>query len=421
LASRGIAEPRTVAAGHGLTAPGRPFSALRHRDFRVLLFSTMALQVGSWVQTIGQGWLVLHDLGGSATDLGLVALLRGGALLIVSPVGGYLAGRIERRRQLLIYTSGSVVIATLLAVLITTGSIEIWMVYLTAMAAGIVEALAGPIRSLLVYDSVGGEDLTAAVALNALGGNAMRVIGPAIGGALIGLVGTQGAFEVQAVAIALSLVLTWMLRPNYPDPSEAQPGILKSVGGGLSYVAHDRRMLVIVGMAVLPSVLVYPYVTFLPVFARDVLGSDESGYGYLAAAVGLGSLLGGTIVAFTAGRSRMGSPMMWTCFLYASAVGAFTLMRDLWLAVAVLAVAGVFHSMYSAYNSSLMQLQAEPEYRSRVLSLQTMTWGMTPFAALLMGKMIDTWGAPQVVGAWMVAAAGLTLAVAAGSREVRRI
>jgi hypothetical protein len=113
--------------------------------------------------------------------------------------------------------------------------------------------------------------------------------------------------------------------------------------------------------------------------------------------------------------------MLWTCLLYCSAVGAFTLARDLWLAVGILAVAGVFHSMYSAYQASLMQLQAAPEFRSRVLSLQTMMWGSTPFAALLMGQMIDWWGAPHVVGVWMALAATITLAVALLHREARAI
>jgi MFS family permease len=380
----------------------------------------MALQIGSWVQTIGQGWLVLHDLGGSATDLGLVALLRGGALVILSPVGGYMGGRLERRKQLILYTGVSACIAVLLAALLMTDVIAIWMVYCTALAAGVVEAFAGPIRMLLVYDTVGDEDLTNAVALNALGGNAMRVIGPALGGALIGSVGTEGAFQLQAGCLVLSVFLTWRLAASPPGPPEGE-GMLRSVVDGLGYVLRDRRMLLIVGMAVLPSVLVYPYVTFLPVFARDVLDSDETGYGYLAAAVGLGSLLGGAIVATTAGRGRMGPPMMWTCLLYCASVGAFTLTRDLYLAVGALTVAGVFHSMYAAYNSSLMQLQAEPAYRARVMSLQTMTWGLTPFAALLMGAMIDAWSPAPVVGAWMAAATGLTLAITVLSRGLRRI
>jgi len=404
-----------------LIAPGRPLASLRHRDFRFLLASTMALQIGSWVQMIGQGWLVSSDLGGSATDLALVALLRGAFLVFLSPFGGYVAGRFERRRQLMIYTSGSALIAATLAVLVATGTIEIWMVYVTAAAAGIVEALAGPIRSLLVFDTVGPDEMTNAVALNSLGGNAMRVVGPAIGGALIGLIGTEGTFEVQAACLVLAVVLTSRLHRSEPELVENREGVFASVASGLRYVASDRRMALIVGMAILPSVLVYPYVNFLPVFATTVLDSGSQGYGYLAAAVGLGSLLGGAIVAVASNRPRIGPWMMWACFFYAVSVGMFTLTRHLWVAVAVLAVAGIFHSVYAAFNSSLMQMKAAPEYRSRVVSLQTMTWGLTPFAGLLMGAMIDRWGAPHVVGGWMVVAALLTLILAVGSRELRRI
>ncbi|MGE5596595.1 MAG: MFS transporter [Hyphomicrobiales bacterium] len=404
-----------------MTAPGAPLAALRHRDFRVLLLGTMALQIGSWVQTIGQGWLVLHDLHGSATSLGLVALLRGASLLLLSPVGGYLAARFERRRQLVIYTWTSAVIAALLAVLITTDLITLWMVYCTALAAGAVDALAGPIRIVLVYDTVGGEeDLTNAVALNALAGNAMRVIGPAIGGALIGIVGTQGAFQLQAACLLLAGLMAWQLRPSMPDGEEAT-GMFRSIAGGLRYVARDRRMTVIVFMALVPSVIVYPYVTFLPVFAEDVLHSNETGYGFLAAAVGIGSLLGGALVAVGAGRGRLGPRMMWSCFAYCCLILAFSFTRNLWLAVGVLATAGVFHSVYSALNASLMQLKAEAAYRSQVMSLQTMTWGTTPFAALVMGRMIDRWSAPPVVGVWMVIAAVVTLVTLVCSKEMRTV
>src|SRR5688572_26720225 len=187
-----------IPRSRGLTAEGQALASLRHRAFRTLLASNMALQVGSWVQTIGMGWLVINDMGGSASNLATVALLRGASLVLISPVGGYLAGRFDRRNQLLLYNAVSAAVAGALALLVATGDITLWMLYATALIAGAADALAGTNRSMLVYDTVGKEDLTNAVALNALGGNAMRVIGPAIGGGLIGVLGTQGTFQVQA-------------------------------------------------------------------------------------------------------------------------------------------------------------------------------------------------------------------------------
>jgi MFS family permease len=398
-----------------------PLVSLRHRDFRFLLGSSMALQIGSWVQTIGMGWLVLHDLHGNATDLGLVALLRGASMLLLSPVGGHLAGKLERRRQLMIYTGVTASIATLLAVLITSGHISLWVIFITAAVGGVAEALAGPLRTLLVYDAVGGQELTNAVALNALAGNAMRVIGPALGGVLIGTVGTQGAFQAQAVCLVLCIILTSRLRPSRPEEVQSGEGIMRSLAGGLGYVGRDRRMLVVLLMAVIPSMLIYPYVTYLPVFATDVLHSNETGYGYLAAAVGLGALLGGTIVAYTVEGSRMGSKMVWSCLCYCLMVGAFTFSRNLLLSVGLLSVAGVFFSVYSALNSSMIQLLAQREYRSRVVSLLTMTAGITPFSSLLMGRMIDGWGAPPVVAVWVGLGALSALLVGVFSREMRKV
>lgn len=381
----------------------------------------MALQIGSWVQSIGQGWLVFEVLNGNARQLALVALLRGGSMFVVAPFGGYLASKYERRRQLVIYTGLSATIAALLATLIGTGHIAIWMIYGTAAAAGIVEALAGPIRNLLVYDSVKEQHLTNAVALNALGGNAMRVIGPAIGGALIAVVGVQGTFAVQAACLVLSLLLTWMLRPSPPELADMKEGLFRSIGAGVKYVARDGKMLTIVGMGVLPSLLVYPYVTFLPVFASEVLDSNASGYGSLAAAVGLGSLAGGVFAAGWNAKRRMGPGMIWSCLLYSLSVGAFALSGSMALALVALTIAGVFHSVYSALQASLMQLQADPEFRGRVMSLQTMMWGITPFSALLMGALIDVWGAPSVVFGFMMFAAALTLLIGVFSREMRRV
>jgi predicted MFS family arabinose efflux permease len=271
-----------------------------------------------------------------------------------------------------------------------------------------------------VYDTVGKEDLTNAVALNALGGNAMRVIGPAIGGALIGFLGTEGTFQVQAACIIASMALIARL-PKFPPENVESAGMLRSIGSGISYVVRDRRMLLIVAMGLVPSVLVYPYVTFLPVFAKDVMDSDQSAYGLLAAAVGAGSLVGGGIVAATSTRAKMGWTMMWSCALYCATIAAFTLAREVWIGVAILALAGVSHSIYAAMQASLMQLRAAVEYRSQVMSLQTMMWGTTPFAGLLMGRMIDTWSAPPVVFAWVAVAAGMTGLIALGSREIRRI
>ena len=404
----------------GFIRKGGPLASLRHRDFRFLIVSTMLLQVGSWVQTIGQGWLVRHDLNGSATALATVALLRGGSLLLVSPVGGWVAGHFERRKQLMLYTGASAALAAFLAFLVATHVITLWMVYVLAAAAGVVEALAGPIRNLLVFDTVEAEDLTNAVAINALGGNVMRVIGPAIGGVLIATVGTQGTFMLQAICLAFAVGVTWFLHESHPDDS-GRMGMLQSIGGGLAYTFRERKMLIIVGMAILPSVLVYPYVTFLPVFSTEVLHKGAGTYGAMAASVGLGSLLGGAVVAATSSRGGKGKAMMWACFIYCLFVAIFSQMTTPFLALLALTGAGVFHSVYAALNASLMQLEAAPEYRSRVVSLQTMTWGMTPFAALLMGRMIDHWSFPPIVLIWMLVAAGITLLLTFTSREIRRI
>lgn len=376
--------------------------------------------VGQWVQNVAMGWLVLHDLHGSATNLGLVALMRGASLVLVSPFGGYLCGRLERRRQLVIYTSGSAAIAAMLAVLTSTGTIAIWMVYITATASGMVEALAQPIRLALVFDSVPKTELTNAVALNSLGGNAMRVIGPSLGGVLIGAAGTQGAFQMQAAALIFAALITLRIDPSHPAAGEAA-GLRSSLGGGLRYAMGSRTMQIILLTAVIPSVLVFPYITYLPVFARDVMHSDETGYGFLAASVGLGALFGGVFIAATGGRGKMGQRELWASIVYTLAVAGFALSGNLWLGIGFLAIAGIFLSIYSALNQSLIQLTPDEAHRTQVVALVPMMQGLTPFAAFAMGKLIDRWGPQQVVTTWTLTAALLTVLILVFSREMRRV
>jgi MFS family permease len=395
-------------------------SPLRHRDFRVLIAGTVASQLGNWVQTIALGWLVLHDLNGSATALGLVALVRGTALLTLSPVSGYLAGRFERRRLLMIYSTGSALVAALMATLIGGGWITLPLVYVLSGTGGTLEALSTPIRSLLVYDTVKGEDVANAVAINGVGANAMRVIGPATAGVLIGFIGTDGAFQVQAGALFVAVVFTWALRPSAPEHRDTA-NFFRSVAGGFRYVARDRTVRPIVALAVVPSALIFPYVSFLPVFARDVLGSDQQGYGLLASSVGLGSVIGGVLIALQDSTEGMGRRILTGVVLYISGIFLFTLMRDLWLAMAALVVVGFFLTTFSATHQALLQTVPVPEFRSRVIALQSMFQGLTPFSALFMGLMIDRWGAPRVVEGYLVLAALAVLAIAVGSRELRRM
>jgi MFS family permease len=201
----------------------------------------------------------------------------------------------------------------------------------------------------------------------------------------------------------------------------ATRNVFKSIGAGMAYTWRDGRMRTIVAMNFLPSALVYPYMTFMPVFAKEVMGSDQQGYGFLAAAAGVGSLLGGGLVAWQGTRDRMGQRMCWTFLGYSGAICAFTLTEHLWLGVAILAAGGIFHSTYAALNASLLQLKADDRFRTQVMALQTMSWGVSPFAGLLMGRMVDQWGAPHVVLGWALTATLTGLAIALFSREMRRV
>jgi len=194
-------------------------------------------------------------------------------------------------------TTISALAATLLATLIITDVIHIWMLYPLALVEGFGDAVNQPARQVMIYDVVGAEDLPNAVAVNSLGSNTMRIVGPALAGGLIGVAGIQSALILQATAYAASVFATSRIRTRGTPAKKFGGSVLRSMGDGLNYARSNRDVMLLVVMAGVPSVLVYPYVQFIPVFASDVLHVGSVGFGFLASAVGYGSIIGALLAA----------------------------------------------------------------------------------------------------------------------------
>jgi MFS family permease len=412
----------SIGPAGGLRGFGaRTFSSLgKYPDFRVLWAGNVGTMLGQWVQFAAQGFLV-YKLSGSGFQVGVVGFIAGVASIVTSPFAGLVTDRFSRRSVLMTITALSAAIAALLAVLLFADIIEMWMLYPIAALEGVTAAIGQPARQVMVYDVVEQEDLANAVAVNSLGSNTMRIVGPSLAGGLIGAFGLEAAFAVQAAAYALSVLATMRIRTRGEPTAATTTSVLRSMADGIAYARNNRDVWLLVVMAGLPSLLVYPYVQYIPVFADKVLHTGPGGFGLLASAVGYGSIVGAILAANLTHVTRRGPILVWTTFAYVSLVTAFAMSNVYWLSFSLLVVAGVANSTYLMLNQVMIQLVVDDEYRGRVLSLYVMVSGLTPFSALLMGALIDAFGAQVTVACFTGLASAIVLAIGVTSKRLREI
>ena len=258
--------------------------------------------VGTWMQTVAQGWLVL-ELTGSGAALGLVTAAQFVPILALAPYGGLLADRLDKRRLLMATQAALGIMALTLALLVLTGVVQLWMVVGLALLLGVVFACDNPVRQSFVQEMVGPDELRNAVSLNSVLVNTARAIGPAVAGVLITVVGTGLCFAINAatygaVLVALAGMDRTALRPSVPAPR--QP---RQVLEGLAYVRRTADLLVPLIMLALVGTLAYEFSVVLPLLARGPFGGGAETYGMLTSAMGAGAIVGGLVVA---GHGRTG-------------------------------------------------------------------------------------------------------------------
>ncbi|MBI2888188.1 MAG: MFS transporter [Chloroflexi bacterium] len=379
------------------------FASLGQRSFRYLTFSSAALGFGQWVQRIGMGWLVL-EVTGSATQLGVVTFLQGIMILAASIPAGVLADRYNRRNVLVWTTAVGVIQALALAMLVETNLVELWHLYAFSIVSGLTSGVTQPVRQALVYDLTRLELLTNAMTVNSLAQNLARVTGPPLAGAVLGLFGTASTFFVLTALKLLAMALTMAIQVQETRrPGPARVSALTSLVDGLRYsLSHPVIRALIIATSVAP-LLVYPYIQFLPIFARDVLHGGPETFGILATGVGWGSLIGLSVLAYLGDVRRKGLVFLGAHFVYIALVGAFARADWLPLSMAFLVGAGVCNSISGVLSNTLFQLASSNEMRGRVMALHSMSGGIEPVGALAMGLAIEQWNAPDAVSTFMLA------------------
>jgi len=364
-------------------AARRIFSSLRVPNYR-LYFAGQAISLsGTWMQSVAQVWLVL-DLTGSGTAIGLVLALQFLPILLLGPLGGVVADRIDKRRLLIGTQVAAALLATSLGLLVLFELVRLWMVYALACGLGFVNLVDNPTRQAFVGEMVGPDDLTNAVSLNSVLVNLARVAGPAGAGALIITVGVAPCFLINAASYlaaiaALSFMRTGQLRRTPPQPRRRG-----QLGAGFRYVRRTPALLIPLLMMAVVGTLAYEFQVSLPLLARFTFGGDAGTYGAMTALMGGGAVVGGLLTAAAGRRAPTALASMALLFGAVQATAALAPTRG--LALAAMVPLGASSIAFLALGNATLQLASAPEMRGRVMALWAVAFlGSTPVGGPLIG------------------------------------
>ncbi len=372
---------------------GRTFASVRkHRNYRLYFAGQAVSFTGTWVQQIAASWLVLQ-LTRSPLAVGALALAQ---LLPVTALGlfvGTLIDRFEVRRIALRAEAGQLVVAAALALLTLAGWIEVWEVYVLAVLQGTGQAVGGPARHALVFQMVGREDLPNAVALNSSLGTTARVVGPAIGGAVVALAGAGVAFAVNAASYLaeVAALLAIDRAELHVVPRDAEAGVVSGAADALRYVLRSTRAGVAFFGVLVLSTFTFNFNVLLPLVAGDTLRAGPRTFGLIAAIFGAGALCGALALA------RRGRASLRSLLLGALGYGAFELLlapqRSLAVVCALLFGAGFCYIQWGSNALTAIQLEAPERLRGRAASLYFFAFlGGAPLGGLFAGWLVSLGG-----------------------------
>jgi MFS family permease len=392
------------------------FRSLQYRDYRLLWFGTLFTSAGQWTQQITVPWLA-YQLTGSPVLLGVVNGFRSLPLLLLGPLGGVAADRVDRK-ALLLWTQVFLLATTaLMAVIIFAGQLAVWHLVLFTVLTGVAWAFNNPVRQSIVPNLVPQKDLMNALALNSMGFNFTRIIGPSLAGLMLVQLGAGENFVFQALAyLGVALMVLLMVVPPARRANRVSVG--ENLAEGARYVWRVSILRTLLLLALVPVVIGMPYMTLLPIFAEEVLGKGAGGFALMSSAVGLGAVVG-TLTIATLNVRRRGLVLLGAIFGLGAALVAFSLSRSFELSLLLMVVVGAFQMTFFTTNQTLLQLTVPDDMRGRVMGIYMLDQGMLPAGSLLAGVLADVTSAPTAVLLMGSAVCILALAFLAGARELR--
>lgn len=372
------------------------FRALRHRNFQLFFSGQFISLTGTWMQTVAQSWLV-YRLTGSVLLLGLIGFASQIPVFLLTPFGGAVADRFDRRKVLLVTQSVAMFFAFVLAFLTLTERIEIWHLFVVAACFGIANAFDIPTRQAFAVDMVGKSDLLNAIALNSSMFNGARIIGPAIAGLLVAGVGEGWCFFGNAVSYLGVIAGLWFM--NVKSVVRPPKGsTLSHIAEGFGYVIKTKPILALLLLLGVVSLMGMPYAVLMPIFADKILGGGSDTLGYLMGASGSGALIAALLLASRRQVFGLGRWVVGACAAFGVAIILFSLSQTFWLSWLLLVPVGFSMMTQMSSSNTLIQAMVPDHLRGRVMSVYSMMFmGLAPLGALSAGSLAGIIGAPETV------------------------
>lgn len=392
------------------------FRALGYRNYRLFWSGAFLSNIGTWVQAVAQGYLV-YEFTHSPFWLGLDGFVALSPALVLTLAGGVFADLVDRRR-LLLYTQAIAGVAALgLAVLIHTRVIHqadniwtsnVWMILLFSFVTGCCMSLASPSYLALTFDLVGREDLANAVALNSTQFQLSRAIGPFFAGVGLKLFGLAGCFYANGLSFIAVVVALAMVRFEKKVKSAAE--CARSVGDkralwndlldGFRYVRNRPRVFALLSISAVNSFFGAPYLTFLPIFARDIFHLGSTGLALLMGTAGAGAFVGALVLAYLGDFKRKGWSVLGGAFAFGLCLIAFALSRQFTVSLVFLFAVGFSIVTSVAVVNTLLQQLVTDQMRGRIMSMFILSFmGTMPFGNLIAGAASHRFGAPYTLAA----------------------
>jgi MFS family permease len=376
-------------------------SAFRHRNYRLFFGGQLVSLIGTWMTSVAQSWLILQ-LTGNPFDLGLLTVAQFGPVLVLGLFGGLIADGLPKRRTMYVTQTVAMGVSFLLFILAATHTVQVWEVFVLGAVMGVRNAVDMPTRQAFAVEMVGREDVGNAIALNSAMFNGARVVGPAIAGLVIGAFGVSLAFLVDAVSFLAVLLGLFLMNeqdlrpaPRFDRP-ESVGAVFSNLADGLRYVRRTGLIMLAIAIVGVVATAGINFTILIPPLAADVLHVGASGYGFLMAASGLGSLVAALLIAFggtRATRMLIGALVLGVAEVLIGGISNYAI--D--LVLMFIAGAGAISMMATA--NTVIQLEVPDELRGRVMSVYlTVFAGTNPIGGVAFGAIAANAGAPAAIG-----------------------
>jgi MFS family permease len=370
-----------------------PFSALRHRNYRFYWGGMCVSLIGTWMQNIAQPWLA-YSLTNSPFLLSLVGAMQFAPMLFLSIFAGVVVDRFPKKNILFITQSLSLLVTLVLAILVWSGHVKYWHILASATALGFVNTLDMPTRQSFVIELVGKEDLMNAIALNSSVFNLARVIGPALAGIIMVTMGIASCFLINSLSFAAVIVGLFFIHPMTEHrPHQTDGTILADIKEGFKYIGNNKLLLNTILTLAIVGIFAMNFSVLVPVFAKEILGEQEKGFGFLMSFVGLGSFTGAMLIA-TMSKSGPRRFVLNILPLFIAGLLILTGFTNVFsLTGLTLAASGLCFVAFASTSNSTLQLNSSDEFRGRVMSIFTLVFGgSVPIGSIFSGVICDHFG-----------------------------